>query len=465
MQRNCLRRVIGTLCFLLLILAAHAQKYTVTGGRGTPLLVDADVNTNKNQRLEVYLVYGMDNVQISYTSSSISHQWYRYKTKRLEAEKIPSVQNGTTSVVSNLEEGYGYYVEETGLSEAYVWLIDYSKYAFEISNFYIDTQRSNCTNMYLGGIAEMPEMRYNYPQTGTSKILNREFEVIYQTEKMREDKTSFLSETVTETINNPFKDPVPAPLCDTDVTLKGDLFARHFGVEKTMTTDVYQAIAVEAVMKIDTLSYASDVPNMVVKGDSLSAPVEFNFTAITNTPVAAMFNWKIYRKDEGGGGGSSGGNEEGEENYGTLLGDFSGEETSFVFNQNGTYVVKLTVNDRTGQCQANPPDVTVNISDSYLDVPNAFSPGTSPGINDEFRVAYRSLTRFKCWIFNRWGVEMYHWTDPSKGWDGKKGGKYVAPGVYFYVIEATGSDGKPIKRKGSINILRSKQIQDEIIEE
>ena len=69
---------------------------------------------------------------------------------------------------------------------------------------------------------------------------------------MREDKTSFLSETVIETINNPFKDPVPAPLCDTDVTLKGDLFARHFGVEKTMTTDVYQAIAVEAVMKIDT---------------------------------------------------------------------------------------------------------------------------------------------------------------------------------------------------------------------
>lgn len=81
MQRNCLRRVIGTLCFLLLILAAHAQKYTVTGGRGTPLLVDAGVDMNKNQHLEVYLVYGMDNVQISYTSSSTSHQWYRYKTK------------------------------------------------------------------------------------------------------------------------------------------------------------------------------------------------------------------------------------------------------------------------------------------------------------------------------------------------------------------------------------------------
>ena len=469
MQRNCLRRVIGTLCFLLLILAAHAQKYTVTGGKGTPYLAFDNKKGNTSSRFEVYLVYGMDNVEIRYTPTSSTYQWYRYKNKAGvggDAEKIPSVNEGNTTVIRNIEEGYGYYIlEDDAYSKAggYVWIIDYSKYAFDVTSLYVDAQKSNCDNMFLGGDIDMKEMRY-YDQSGVPGILKREFDITYQTMKNPEDGTAFIPETVTDTVDDPFNGfELKAPLCDTDVTLTGDLFARHFGVEKTMTTDVYQAIAVEAVMKIDTLSYASDVPNLVVKGDSLSAPVEFNFTAIANTPVAAMFNWKIYRKDEGG--GSSEGNEEGEENNGTLLRDFSGEETSFIFNQNGTYVVKLTVNDRTGQCQANPPDVTVNISDSYLDVPNAFSPGTSPGINDEFRVAYRSLTRFKCWIFNRWGVEMYHWTDPSKGWDGKKGGKYVAPGVYFYVIEATGSDGKPIKRKGSINILRSKQIQDEIIEE
>jgi len=469
MQRNCLRRVIGTLCFLLLILAAHAQKYTVTGGRGTPYLAFDNKKGNTSSRFEVYLVYGMDNVEIRYTPTSSTYQWYRYKNKAGvggDAEKIPSVNEGNTTVIRNIEEGYGYYIlEDDAYSKAggYVWIIDYSKYAFDVTSLYVDAQKSNCDNMFLGGDIDMKEMRY-YDQSGVPGILKREFDITYQTMKNPEDGTAFIPETVTDTVDDPFNGfELKTPLCDTDVTLTGDLFARHFGVEKTMTTDVYQAIAVEAVMKIDTLSYASDVPNLVVKGDSLSAPVEFNFTAIANTPVAAMFNWKIYRKDEGG--GSSEGNEEGEENNGTLLRDFSGEETSFIFNQNGTYVVKLTVNDRTGQCQANPPDVTVNISDSYLDVPNAFSPGTSPGINDEFRVAYRSLTRFKCWIFNRWGVEMYHWTDPSKGWDGKKGGKYVAPGVYFYVIEATGSDGKPIKRKGSINILRSKQIQDEIIEE
>jgi hypothetical protein len=58
-------------------------------------------------------------------------------------------------------------------------------------------------------------------------------------------------------------------------------------------------------------------------------------------------------------------------------------------------------------------------------------------------------------------VELFTWTDPSQGWDGKKGGKYVPPGVYFYIIEAEGSDGVPYKRKGDINILRSKNVQNE----
>ena len=260
--------------------------------------------------------------------------------------------------------------------------------------------------------------------------------------------------TVTvDTVINPFEKVLDPPLCDTDVTLKGDLFARHFGVEKVITTDVYQAVAVEAVMKIDTLSYASDIPNMVVKGDSLSAPVEFNFTAIANIPVAAVFKWSIFQKNEG------------TENTKLLEQNGNREDINYTFNQNGTYIVSLEVSDRTLQCTNILPEVTINISDTYLEVPNAFSPGTTPGINDEFRVAYRSLNSFKCWIFNRWGAEIYHWTDPSQGWDGKKGGKYVAPGVYFYVIEATGSDGKRLKKKGSINILRSKRIDDEIIEE
>lgn len=449
MQRNCLRRVVGTLCFLLLVLAAHAQKYTVTGGQGTPLLATTVDD------LQVYLVYGMENVEIRYTPVAGNHKWYKYKNKALgDGVEIPSFMEGATTVVRNIEEGYGYYVMENDniATAKYVWIIDYSKYAFDISSFHVDTEKSNCDGMYLATSGEVKDIKYSRPK-GVPGTLEREFEVTYQTMDYEENSSMMVTKTVTETINDPFKDKIGPPFCDTDVTLSGDLFARHFGVGKTITSDVYQAVAVKATMKIDTLSYASDIPNMVMKGDSLSAPVEFNFTAIANIPVAAVFKWSIFQKNEG------------TENTKLLEQNGNRKEINYTFNRNGTYIVSLEVSDRTLQCTDILPEVTINISDTYLEVPNAFSPGTTPGINDEFRVAYRSLNSFKCWIFNRWGAEIYHWTDPSQGWDGKKGGKYVAPGVYFYVIEATGSDGKRIKKKGSINILRSKRIDDEIIEE
>ena len=144
---------------------------------------------------------------------------------------------------------------------------------------------------------------------------------------------------------------------------------------------------------------------------------------------------------------------------------YRGEEVDYTFAEKGEYIAEVTVSDRTGECEAVSDPFVIKITESRLEIPNAFSPGTTPGINDEFRVAYQSLLNYKCWIFNRWGVEMYHSTNPAEGWDGKKGGKYVAPGVYFYVIEATGTAGEKFSRKGSINILRPKKINDEIIEQ
>ena len=135
---------------------------------------------------------------------------------------------------------------------------------------------------------------------------------------------------------------------------------------------------------------------------------------------------------------------------------FTEPEVEYTFSEYGKYTAEVEVSDRTGKCYASYP-FEIEVAESFLDVPNAFSPGTTPGVNDEFRVAYKSLVKFSCWIFNRWGQQIYHWTNPAEGWDGKKGGKYVAPGVYFYVIEAEGSDGIKYKKKGDINILRPKK--------
>ncbi len=48
---------------------------------------------------------------------------------------------------------------------------------------------------------------------------------------------------------------------------------------------------------------------------------------------------------------------------------------------------------------------------------------------------------------------MCSFTNPAEGWDGRYKGKTVPTGVYFYVIKATGADGKEYKLSGDINIL------------
>ena len=82
-----------------------------------------------------------------------------------------------------------------------------------------------------------------------------------------------------------------------------------------------------------------------------------------------------------------------------------------------------------------------------------------------WRVGYRSLTEFKCWIFDRYGHEIYHFDNPSGGWDGKRGGKYVESGVYYYVIQAVGADGRKYKKGGDINILRHKNVNNNVTQE
>lgn len=123
----------------------------------------------------------------------------------------------------------------------------------------------------------------------------------------------------------------------------------------------------------------------------------------------------------------------------------------YTFKDEGTTYVRLRA---TNSYCSRDTSFTITVGESRLEAPNIFSPGTSPGVNDEWKVAYKSIVKFKCWIFNRWGVEIFRFSDPSQGWDGKYKGKLVSPGVYYYVIEAKGADNQNYKMKGNINILR-----------
>ncbi len=432
-------------CSLILIwfVCSATAQYTVTGGRKDPLLaVD-----NTAHRIKVYLVYGMENVEISYTSSSTSHKWYRYKTKvdALNPEPVSSEQSGTTSVISAVEEGYGYYVDENGAMRHYVWIMDYSKYEFDIQNLEVSSLVESCSSIQLEGDADIETMLY-YTPTGLPEVIGREFQVSFNTLGWDEELKRFTPDIYQETFSgNPFEKYFTSPpLIDTEITLTGDLFARYFEVEKSATTPFYETKTIQVY--VDTL-IAESAPrgNLSLSENEIPAPATITFSAYANDPVASLFIWTIYN----------------DENPEQPIIRYTDEEVQYTFDRAGSYTIELEVSDRTGACIDNNNIFNINITETVMEIPNAFSPGCTPGVNDIFRVGYKSVMSFKGVIFDSWGTEIFYWTNPSQGWDGKYKGRYVAPGPYYYVIEYVGTDGKKHVRKGDVNVFRSKSIQTE----
>jgi len=172
------------------------------------------------------------------------------------------------------------------------------------------------------------------------------------------------------------------------------------------------------------------------KDSSPTGPAPLVIDFYSNPSEAALFyEWDIFDNEDG---------------TGTPIRFVTDENMSHTFLQTGKFLVKLYVSSRTSKDSAS---FTVVVTESKLDCPNFFTPRSTPGENDEFRVAYRSIVKFKGTIINRWGNVLFEWTDPSIGWNGTFKGKAVSPGVYFYLIEAKGSDGIVYKKKGDINLL------------
>lgn len=140
------------------------------------------------------------------------------------------------------------------------------------------------------------------------------------------------------------------------------------------------------------------------------------------------------------------------------------EETAYTFNEAGTHRVELwatfvqgadTVAYTNEYWMAEGEPLTITISESKLDMPNAFSPN-GDGINDVYRAkeGYRSIVEFEAAIFNRWGQKLYSWSDPSGGWDGTFKGKDVAQGVYYVLVKAKGADGRKFNIRRDVNLMR-----------
>lgn len=128
----------------------------------------------------------------------------------------------------------------------------------------------------------------------------------------------------------------------------------------------------------------------------------------------------------------------------------------FTFQKAGEYPVTLIVRNLNtdDQCEDISDAEIFTANEMVVKVPGAFTPFSSPTKNDEFKVLYRSVSKFKMVIYNRWGRVVYNGTNPDEGWNGRINGKKAEPGVYFYRIEADGfNKGESTKLEGALHLI------------
>lgn len=91
---------------------------------------------------------------------------------------------------------------------------------------------------------------------------------------------------------------------------------------------------------------------------------------------------------------------------------------------------------------------------SVFIIPNVFTPN-GDDVNDVFTVQGIGLKTLDAEIFNRWGQKEAEWHTTSGGWDGRTAsGLECTTGTYYYIINATGKDGKEYYEKGSFSLIR-----------
>lgn len=106
-----------------------------------------------------------------------------------------------------------------------------------------------------------------------------------------------------------------------------------------------------------------------------------------------------------------------------------------------------------GGCVATDSIEVFVAPDSYINLPNAFTPGSNP--NKLLKVVHNGMATLKNFtIYNRWGVKVFETSDISAGWDGMFNGEPQPMGVYIYTIEGKTSSGKTVNKQGNITLIR-----------
>lgn len=416
-----------------LLLFASIPAFGALSFSGTTLAV-VEVTPEASTGLE--MIYVLDHTSgVRVTSSFAGGSWQSFGSMGgAYAEDLPAPGGSVTLNAGDT----GIIVKGSDGRQHCYYIVDYSAHALELRSLAPVPDQGDCarTALALDGSAEA--IPY-YTINGRRVELSRELKIEYSSQEFDEESYSYRPTTVETTLEGAGAVfGVDSPLCDTNFTLSGDRFLRRWGREVSVVSDTYRtnAIAAETRATPEVRENDNEQKEDAASGLGGSAPCTIEFEAAVSDGVVFK-EWQISTSPE----------------FDIADNSFNEERFSYTFTENGTSYVRFVANNAVGSCEYVGTVYEVFIGESRLEIPNAFSPGASPGVNDEWKVSYKSLVEFECHIFNRWGVKMCSFTDPALGWDGKYGGKLVPAGTYYYVIKARGSDGVEYKKSGDINII------------
>ncbi len=125
--------------------------------------------------------------------------------------------------------------------------------------------------------------------------------------------------------------------------------------------------------------------------------------------------------------------------------------TLHIFESPGTHTVYLSSTNNIGQTAID--SLKIDVKGSFP-VPIEFSPN-GDGVNDDFILNSKNIAKMQAIIYDKDGNVINKWDAIDGKWDGRNlMNKGVADGIYFYIINAEGLNGKKYKQSGSVKLVR-----------
>lgn len=100
-------------------------------------------------------------------------------------------------------------------------------------------------------------------------------------------------------------------------------------------------------------------------------------------------------------------------------------------------------------------NITCVKPEARFEMPNAFSPFSSNGVNDLFGPIGSYFVSMELTIWDRWGNKVFYSNQKDKLWNGRTtAGQELMQGVYVYEVTVTDINNKVMKRSGTVTLIR-----------